>query len=81
MSAELTCRELVELVTDYLEGSMEPIERRRFEEHLVFCTGCSTYLAQMRQTIGVVGRLTEDDVAEPAREELLEVFRDWKRQP
>jgi anti-sigma factor RsiW len=76
---ELTCKELVEVVTDYLEGRMAPADRRRFEEHLVFCDGCSTYLAQMRQTIGLVGRLSEEDVAEPARTQLLEVFRGWKR--
>ena len=79
MAEELTCKELVEVVTDYLEGRMESTDRRRFEEHLVFCEGCSTYLAQMRQTIGMVGRLSEEDLGEPARAQLLEVFRGWKR--
>ncbi|HSK16406.1 MAG TPA: zf-HC2 domain-containing protein [Gaiellaceae bacterium] len=78
MDDELTCKELVEVVTDYLEGTMDYPDRRRFEEHLVYCEGCSTYLAQMRQTIGLVGRLSEDDVPEAARDELLEVYRAWK---
>ena len=53
---ELSCQELVELVTDYLEGAMSPEERERFEEHLDACGNCRRYLAQMRQTIRLVGR-------------------------
>jgi anti-sigma factor RsiW len=80
MRDELTCKELVEVVTEYLEGTMDYPDRRLFEEHLVYCEGCSTYLAQMRQTIGLVGRLSEDDVPEPARDALLDVFRTWKEE-
>jgi anti-sigma factor RsiW len=79
-SAELTCRELVELVTDYLENTLPPSEVRRFEEHLKGCTGCRTYLEQFRQVINALGRLTEEAVPEGARQELLKVFRDWKRE-
>jgi anti-sigma factor RsiW len=75
----LTCRELVELVTDYLEGALPARERARFEAHLPTCSGCRAYLEQMRTTIRLTGRLTEDAIPEQATAELLRVFRDWKR--
>ena len=76
-STELTCRELVELVTDYLEGALPRRERRRFERHIARCDGCTAYLEQLRVTIAMLGTLTEDDVPAPARDELLAAFRDW----
>jgi anti-sigma factor RsiW len=76
---ELTCKELVEVATDYLEGRMPAEQRRRFEEHLAFCEGCQTYLEQMRETIRLTGTLMEDDLEPEARDALLGVFRDWKR--
>jgi anti-sigma factor RsiW len=76
---DLTCQEFVELVTEYLEGAMSPDEERRFAAHLDDCDYCLEYLAQMRQTIRVLGRLTEDDIAPAARARLLATFRDWKR--
>jgi anti-sigma factor RsiW len=76
---ELTCKELVEVVTDYLEGRMPAAQRRRFEEHLAFCQGCQTYLEQLRETIRLTGTLMEDDLEPEARAALLGVFRDWKR--
>ena len=79
-SAELTCKELVELVTEYLENTLLPSEVRRFEEHLKGCTGCRTYLEQFRQVVNALGRLTEDAVPEEAKQELLRVFQDWKRE-
>ena len=57
-AAELTCREFVELVTDYLEGRMAPADRARFEEHLAICPGCQTYVDQMRETLGYRARYT-----------------------
>jgi len=75
---DLTCRELVELVTDYLEGALAPGERRRFERHLGACSVCPRYVDQLRATVRVLGRLHEDDVPEPARDALLHAFRDWK---
>jgi hypothetical protein len=75
---ELTCRELVETVTAYLEGAMPSPERRRFELHLLGCRVCPAYLEQLRTTVRVLGRLREDDVAEPARTDLLAAFRTWK---
>lgn len=76
----LTCKELVELVTDYFEEALAPAERERFEAHLKGCEGCVIYVEQMRQTIQLTGMLTEDDVSEPARQKLLETFRGWKEE-
>lgn len=77
-SDELTCPELVRLVTDYLEGALPKRERRRFDAHLAACDGCTTYLAQMRDTVAGAGVLTEDSVDPSARDALLAAFRDWK---
>ena len=76
----LTCREMVELVTEYLEGAMSPRERAIFEAHIAVCPGCTSYLDQMRQTIGMVGRLTEDHVPPGAKRDLLSAFRNWKKE-
>lgn len=77
-SIALTCQELVELVTDYLENRLSRADRLRFEQHLVGCEGCFNYVEQMRDTIALIGRLGEDSIPAPAREPLLEAFRDWK---
>lgn len=74
----LTCQELVEIVTDYLEETLPAEERARFEEHLGVCAGCRTYLDQIRTTIAMSGRLTESNIPTKARDELLKSFRDWK---
>jgi predicted anti-sigma-YlaC factor YlaD len=79
LADELACKELVELVTEYLEGTLPDRERARFGEHLGLCPGCRAYLEQMRQTIRVLGPLSEESIAPRAREELLRAFRDWKR--
>ena len=76
---ELTCQELVELVTEYLEGSLSAPARARFEEHLAMCAGCRNYLAQMRRTISALGRLSEESISPQARDDLLGVFRNWKK--
>jgi predicted anti-sigma-YlaC factor YlaD len=76
---DLTCQELVELVTDYLEGVLSAPQRARFEEHLAKCTGCRNYLAQMRQTIKLAGQLSEESIPAQARDDLLGVFRNWKQ--
>jgi predicted anti-sigma-YlaC factor YlaD len=78
-TGELRCQELVELVTDYLEGALPPNERARFDAHLELCDGCNGYLEQMRVTIELVGRLTPRDLTPEAETALLGVFRDWKR--
>jgi putative zinc finger protein len=78
LSEDLTCQELVELVTDYLEGNLPPRDRDRFEQHVILCDGCGFYLEQMRTTIALTGSLTEDSITPQAQEGLLHVFRDWK---
>jgi len=75
---QLSCRELVELVTDYLEGALSADERARFEEHIAGCGGCETYLEQIRQTIESVGRLPDDGLTPDAERALLEAFRGWR---
>ena len=78
ISEDLTCQELVELVTEYLDGTLAPGERDRFEQHVILCDGCAFHLDQMRTTIAVTGSLTEDSVTPEAQESLLRAFRDWK---
>jgi predicted anti-sigma-YlaC factor YlaD len=77
----VTCQELVELVTDYLEGALTPAELRRFEEHLAACTGCQTYRDQLRTTIEATGTLTLGDLTPEAESELLYAFRTWHAAP
>jgi anti-sigma factor RsiW len=76
-ASDLTCRELVELVTDYVEGALSEEERLRFEEHIERCGGCNVYLEQIRQTISVLGYLPTDGLSPDAERELLEAFRGW----
>ncbi|HEX2349286.1 MAG TPA: zf-HC2 domain-containing protein [Ktedonobacterales bacterium] len=76
---ELTCKELVELVTAYFEDALPADERLRFERHVSVCPGCSAYMEQMRQTITLVGELREQDVSPTAEQQLLQAFRGWKR--
>jgi predicted anti-sigma-YlaC factor YlaD len=76
----LSCREIVQLATDFLEGSMPLESRLRFERHVAICPPCRGFLGQMRETLRVSGELTEDSLAPEAREALLEAFRDWSEQ-
>jgi len=78
IAEQLDCQELVELVTDYLEGALPPDDRARFEAHLVPCDGCRTYLEQIRTTIELSGRLTPEQLDPAAEAALLGAFRDWK---
>lgn len=78
---ELTCQELVELVTDYLEGALSPAERARFDLHLRDCDPCVEYIDEVRLTIGILGRLTPADLPSPVREVMLAQFRVWKQLP
>jgi predicted anti-sigma-YlaC factor YlaD len=76
---ELSCREVVEILGDYLEGAMAPSVRARLEEHLAECDGCAAYLEQLRVTIRLSGRLSEQAVSPEAMAPLLEAFRAWRR--
>jgi anti-sigma factor RsiW len=73
----LTCHEVVEIVTDYLEGALTPDVEERVEAHLALCDGCARYLEQMRETIRLTGMLTEDQIPDEQKRELLEAFRSW----
>lgn len=75
----MKCHEVVELMTDYLEGALSERDRRRFEAHLAGCDGCREYLAQLRRTIGMAGRLGDEPVPPELEAELIRAFRDWKR--
>lgn len=75
----VTCRTIVELATEYLEGTMSLDRRARFEEHLQMCEGCANYLDQMRETIRIMGTLSEESLPSEVQAELLRAFRDWKR--
>lgn len=75
----LTCAELVELVTEYLEDSLTPDERGRFEEHIMTCPPCRAHLEQMRRTIRVLGHVPADSLSPAAERNLLEAFRGWQR--
>jgi len=78
MSQSMDCRALVELVNDYIEGSLAPADHRRFEEHLAACPFCARYLEQMRKTIALTGHLQERNIEPEARERLLAAFRNWR---
>lgn len=75
----MMCKELVELVTDYLEGNLTKSETARFQRHLEDCDGCTTYLEQFKQTIKLTGALREEHVDPVALQQLLGAFRDWSR--
>lgn len=79
LDQELTCVEIVELVTDYLEERLPVEETERFELHLVFCDGCQNYLEQIRETIAATGRLRTEDMPAELQERLLEAFLGWSR--
>lgn len=74
---DLSCRDVVELVNDYLEGEMPAPLRARFELHLDDCPHCVTYLEQFRVAVTLTGRLREDSLDPSVRDELLRLFRDW----
>jgi predicted anti-sigma-YlaC factor YlaD len=74
----MTCQEVVEVVTAYLEGTMNPEDRVLFEEHLVLCEGCERYLRQMRRTIDLIGEVDEGSLSARTRQQLLDAFADWK---
>lgn len=76
---KMACRELVELVTDYLEGNLSRRDRARFEAHIDGCPNCTRYLEQFRETIRLTGTLRESDVSPEAEAELLAQFHAWQR--
>ena len=74
----MDCDELVELVTAYLDGSLDPDARARFDEHLLECDGCENYLQQFRSTVATLGAIRDDEIEPAFRDKLLDAFRDWR---
>jgi len=74
----VTCIEVVELMTEYLEGSLSAADRARFEQHMTGCDGCRAYLAQLRTARMLMGRSAIEPVPEPMKAELMNAFRNWK---
>jgi predicted anti-sigma-YlaC factor YlaD len=75
---DLVCQQVVELVTDYLEGSLSRVDRRRFERHLRGCPNCTNYLEQIRITIATTGTLHVEDLTPQSEQELTDLFRRWR---
>jgi len=75
---DLVCQQAVELVSDYLEGSLSRRDRRRFEAHLRNCPNCSAYLEQIRATIALTGALEVDELSADARQDLIDLYRRWQ---
>ena len=70
----ITCQEVVELVTDYLEGTLDAAQTAEIEAHLGLCAGCARYLEQIRATIRVLGRVPVETLSDEARDDLLRAF-------
>jgi predicted anti-sigma-YlaC factor YlaD len=75
---DIVCRQAVELVTDYLEGTLSRRDRRRLEAHLRRCPNCSAYLEQIRTTIRMTGSIEPEDLSPEARAELEDLYRRWR---
>ena len=76
--SELVCREAIELVTDYLEGHLSPVDRERLEGHLAACPHCTEYLAQMRRTLDLLGRIEPEALDPQVQDELVALYRRWQ---
>jgi anti-sigma factor RsiW len=75
---DLVCKQAVELVTGYLEGTLSRSDRRRYEAHLAGCPHCTEYLAQMRKTIELTGTLTPDDLTPQMQDDFIDLYRQWR---
>ena len=74
----ITCQEVVELVTNYLEGALSTEEADLFEQHINFCEGCDWYVEEMRTTVATLGKIEEEHLSDETRDKLMTAFRDWK---
>jgi anti-sigma factor RsiW len=79
VAEHVSCQEVVELVSEYLEHALPPDEAALVEQHLNFCDGCVWYVDQIRTTIASTGRIEEEDIPPETRDKLMAAFRDWKR--
>jgi anti-sigma factor RsiW len=75
----MTCAEVVELVTAYLDGALDPVTEQRFVEHLELCDGCEIYVEQIRRTAAEVGQVEPENLSEETRDRLLDAFRTFPR--
>jgi predicted anti-sigma-YlaC factor YlaD len=78
LAGKLTCKEVTEALTHYLEGSLSFGERVRFQMHLGMCFGCRRYLRQMKLTIRTLGALPAEPIPPAVRDELIQRFRSWR---
>jgi anti-sigma factor RsiW len=78
MTGSMDCNELVELVTAYLDGSLDLEDRARFDTHLLECDGCAHYLQQFRSTVDTIGKVSLDELDPTFRSKLMNAFRDWR---
>ncbi len=74
----VTCREFVEVLTDYLDGALDPGERAEIERHIVICRGCTNYVEQFRSTIGLLGRIADEEAGDAPSGAALALFREWQ---
>jgi anti-sigma factor RsiW len=77
----MNCRQVVELMTDYLDGTLSAADRAQFEKHIAGCDGCTAYLAQLRATREVVGRLAGEPIPTALEDELVKAFKGWRSRP
>lgn len=79
--AQLTCQQLVEIITDYLENVLDPDQRLAVEAHLALCPGCQVHLDQMRTTIRILGRVPMERLSARAQADLTRAFRHFRPAP
>jgi predicted anti-sigma-YlaC factor YlaD len=77
--ADLTCQELVELVSDYLEGALDEVTAQRFDQHLALCAGCQTYLEQLKESVSLMGEIGVESMSEEMQATLMRLFRNFPR--
>jgi len=80
MTHEISCKELVDLVADYMDEAISDDARAKFEQHLSECGYCSAYVQQMHLTVKLTSKLTEPEANQPAPDELMNIFRKWKQE-
>jgi anti-sigma factor RsiW len=78
VTGDMDCNELVELVTSYLDGSLDPDTRARVDVHLLECDGCANYLQQFRATVDTLGKVHDETLDPSFRDRLMKAFRDWR---
>ena len=74
----ISCQEVVELVTGYLDGGLTAEQAALFEQHLNFCEGCVWYVGQIKTTVETVGEVREEDIPPEAKDRLMSAFREWR---